>query len=77
MNKCHTVDNSQLFECLISPNRQEIFAGERINFHVGGGVDFDYMMVDEHRGGQTDGVKEERVIEVRRDPNRQVDRLNE
>uniref|UniRef100_A0A0K0DSS5 Ribosomal_L2_C domain-containing protein n=1 Tax=Strongyloides stercoralis TaxID=6248 RepID=A0A0K0DSS5_STRER len=46
--------------------------GRKVNQHIGGGAKFDYFMVDFHRRGPTtpDDVYEERVLEVRRDPNR-------
>ncbi|TKR61988.1 hypothetical protein L596_026011 [Steinernema carpocapsae] len=44
----------------------------KINQHVGGGVKFDYFMVDFHRRGpdHPEETYDERVLEVRRDPNR-------
>ncbi|MFH4973326.1 hypothetical protein AB6A40_000035 [Gnathostoma spinigerum] len=46
--------------------------GRKVNQHIGGGVKFDYFMIDFHRRGpnQPDESYDERVIEVRRDPNR-------
>uniref|UniRef100_A0A0N5A7Z4 Ribosomal_L2_C domain-containing protein n=1 Tax=Syphacia muris TaxID=451379 RepID=A0A0N5A7Z4_9BILA len=46
--------------------------GRKVNQHIGGGVKFDYYMIDFHRRGPTEEGKtyDERVIEVRRDPNR-------
>jgi len=46
--------------------------GRKINEHVGGGVKFDYFMVDMHRRGprSPDETYDERVIEVKKDPNR-------
>uniref|UniRef100_A0A914H975 Ribosomal protein L2 C-terminal domain-containing protein n=1 Tax=Globodera rostochiensis TaxID=31243 RepID=A0A914H975_GLORO len=45
---------------------------KKMNMHVGGGVKFDYFMLDLHPRGPTepDQWYDERVIEVRRDPNR-------
>ncbi|KAF7639337.1 Ribosomal_L2_C domain-containing protein [Meloidogyne graminicola] len=42
------------------------------NIHIGGGVKFDYFMLDLHRRGPTvpNSTYDERVIEVRQDPNR-------
>ncbi|KHJ76728.1 hypothetical protein OESDEN_23652, partial [Oesophagostomum dentatum] len=46
--------------------------GRKVNQHIGGGVKFDYFMIDYHRRGPTEAGKtyDERVLEVRRDPNR-------
>uniref|UniRef100_A0A1I7S3I2 Ribosomal_L2_C domain-containing protein n=1 Tax=Bursaphelenchus xylophilus TaxID=6326 RepID=A0A1I7S3I2_BURXY len=46
--------------------------GRKVNQHIGGGVKFDYFMIDEHRRGPNEPGKtyDERVLEVRRDPNR-------
>uniref|UniRef100_A0A7E4V2C2 Ribosomal_L2_C domain-containing protein n=1 Tax=Panagrellus redivivus TaxID=6233 RepID=A0A7E4V2C2_PANRE len=46
--------------------------GRKVNQHIGGGVKFDYFMVDFHRRGPTDSeaTYDERVLEVRRDANR-------
>jgi len=46
--------------------------GHRESNHVGGGVKFDYFMIDFHRRGPTtpNETYDERVIEVRQDPNR-------
>uniref|UniRef100_A0A0N4ZKV4 Ribosomal_L2_C domain-containing protein n=1 Tax=Parastrongyloides trichosuri TaxID=131310 RepID=A0A0N4ZKV4_PARTI len=46
--------------------------GRKVNQHIGGGTKFDYFMIDFHRRGPTtpDEVYEERILEVRRDPNR-------
>ncbi|VDD86466.1 unnamed protein product [Enterobius vermicularis] len=46
--------------------------GRKVNQHIGGGVKFDYYMIDFHRRGPNEEGKtyDERVIEVRRDPNR-------
>uniref|UniRef100_A0A915PJN9 Ribosomal protein L2 C-terminal domain-containing protein n=1 Tax=Setaria digitata TaxID=48799 RepID=A0A915PJN9_9BILA len=48
--------------------------GRKVNQHIGGGVKFDYFMIDFHRRGpkEPDATYDERVlvIEVRRDPNR-------
>ncbi|KAK6044049.1 Ribosomal Proteins L2, RNA binding domain protein [Cooperia oncophora] len=46
--------------------------GRKINQHIGGGVKFDYYMIDYHSRGPTEPGKtyDERVLEVRRDPNR-------
>ncbi|KHN79848.1 39S ribosomal protein L2, mitochondrial [Toxocara canis] len=46
--------------------------GRKVNQHIGGGVKFDYFVIDYHRRGPTEPGKtyDERVIEVRRDPNR-------
>uniref|UniRef100_A0A0K0G3S3 39S ribosomal protein L2, mitochondrial (inferred by orthology to a human protein) n=1 Tax=Strongyloides venezuelensis TaxID=75913 RepID=A0A0K0G3S3_STRVS len=46
--------------------------GRKVNQHIGGGAKFDYFMIDFHRRGPTTpgDVYEERVLEVRRDPNR-------
>ncbi|CEF65144.1 39S ribosomal protein L2, mitochondrial [Strongyloides ratti] len=46
--------------------------GRKVNQHIGGGTKFDYFMIDFHRRGPTtpNDVYEERVLEVRRDPNR-------
>ncbi|VDL75917.1 unnamed protein product [Nippostrongylus brasiliensis] len=46
--------------------------GRKINQHIGGGVKFDYFMIDYHKKGPTEPGKsyDERVLEVRRDPNR-------
>ncbi|VDM57402.1 unnamed protein product [Angiostrongylus costaricensis] len=46
--------------------------GRKVNQHIGGGVKFDYFMIDFHRRGPTEPGKtyDERVLEVRRDPNR-------
>uniref|UniRef100_A0A9J2P686 Ribosomal protein L2 C-terminal domain-containing protein n=1 Tax=Ascaris lumbricoides TaxID=6252 RepID=A0A9J2P686_ASCLU len=46
--------------------------GRKVNQHIGGGVKFDYFIIDYHRRGPTEPGKtyDERVIEVRRDPNR-------
>ncbi|KAK6751839.1 hypothetical protein RB195_003332 [Necator americanus] len=46
--------------------------GRKVNQHIGGGVKFDYFMVDYHRRGPTEAGEtyDERVLEVRRDPNR-------
>lgn len=48
------------------------YEGRKINQHVGKGVKFDYFIVDMHRRGPTTpgSTYDERVIEVRRDPNR-------
>lgn len=46
--------------------------GRKVNQHIGGGVKFDYFMIDFHRRGPAEPGKtyDERVLEVRRDPNR-------
>ncbi|RCN38159.1 hypothetical protein ANCCAN_15929 [Ancylostoma caninum] len=46
--------------------------GRKVNQHIGGGVKFDYFMIDYHRRGPTEAGQtyDERVLEVRRDPNR-------
>ncbi|GMR46824.1 hypothetical protein PMAYCL1PPCAC_17019, partial [Pristionchus mayeri] len=46
--------------------------GRKVNQHIGGGVKFDFFMVDFHRRGPTEpGVTyDERILEVRRDANR-------
>jgi len=46
--------------------------GHRVNQHVGGGVKFDYFVIDFHRRGPDDpeNTYDEKVLEVRRDPNR-------
>jgi len=46
-------------------------AGHKVNQHIGGGVKFDYFMIDFHRRGPTtpNETYDERVIEVRKDPN--------
>ncbi|XGW27123.1 hypothetical protein V3C99_007602 [Haemonchus contortus] len=46
--------------------------GRKINQHIGGGTKFDYFMIDYHSRGPTEPGKtyDERVLEVRRDPNR-------
>ncbi|VDK86379.1 unnamed protein product [Litomosoides sigmodontis] len=46
--------------------------GRKVNQHIGGGTKFDYFMIDFHRRGPKvpDATYDERVIEVRRDPNR-------
>ncbi|VDK82228.1 unnamed protein product [Onchocerca ochengi] len=46
--------------------------GRKVNQHIGGGYKFDYFMIDFHRRGpkEPDATYDERVIEVRRDPNR-------
>ena len=46
--------------------------GRKVNQHIGGGVKFDYFLIDFHRRGPKEEGKtyDERVIEVRRDPNR-------
>ncbi|KAI1715522.1 ribosomal proteins l2, RNA binding domain-containing protein [Ditylenchus destructor] len=46
--------------------------GRKVNQHIGGGVNFDYFMIDFHRRGPSEEGKtyDERVIEVRRDANR-------
>uniref|UniRef100_A0A1I7UZ36 glucuronosyltransferase n=1 Tax=Caenorhabditis tropicalis TaxID=1561998 RepID=A0A1I7UZ36_9PELO len=46
--------------------------GRKVNQHIGGGVKFDYFMIDFHRRGPTEAgaTYDERVLEVRRDPNR-------
>uniref|UniRef100_A0AC34PWH9 Ribosomal protein L2 C-terminal domain-containing protein n=1 Tax=Panagrolaimus sp. JU765 TaxID=591449 RepID=A0AC34PWH9_9BILA len=46
--------------------------GRKVNQHIGGGVKFDYFMVDFHRRGPNspNETYDERVLEVRRDPNR-------
>ncbi|KAL7071852.1 hypothetical protein ACQ4LE_008518 [Meloidogyne hapla] len=44
----------------------------KYNIHIGGGVKFDYFMIELHRRGPIvpDETYDERVIEVRQDPNR-------
>uniref|UniRef100_A0A0N4U580 Ribosomal_L2_C domain-containing protein n=1 Tax=Dracunculus medinensis TaxID=318479 RepID=A0A0N4U580_DRAME len=46
--------------------------GRKVNQHIGGGVKFDYFIIDYHRRGpiEENQTYDERVIEVRRDPNR-------
>ncbi|KAI6228288.1 Ribosomal Proteins L2, RNA binding domain protein [Aphelenchoides besseyi] len=46
--------------------------GRKVNQHIGGGTKFDYFVVDFHRRGPDEPGKtyDERVLEVRRDPNR-------
>uniref|UniRef100_A0A914PJH4 Ribosomal protein L2 C-terminal domain-containing protein n=1 Tax=Panagrolaimus davidi TaxID=227884 RepID=A0A914PJH4_9BILA len=46
--------------------------GRKVNQHIGGGVKFDYFMIDFHRRGPNspDETYDERVLEIRRDPNR-------
>ncbi|KAF8371206.1 mrpl-2, partial [Pristionchus pacificus] len=46
--------------------------GRKVNQHIGGGVKFDYFMIDFHRRGPTEegATYDERILEVRRDPNR-------
>ncbi|VDM95874.1 unnamed protein product [Thelazia callipaeda] len=46
--------------------------GRKVNQHIGGGVKFDYFMIDFHRRGPKipDATYDERVIEIRRDANR-------
>ncbi|CAO4375593.1 unnamed protein product [Caenorhabditis nigoni] len=46
--------------------------GRKVNQHIGGGVKFDYFMIDFHRRGPTaqGATYDERVLEVRRDANR-------
>lgn len=46
--------------------------GRKVNQHIGGGTKFDYFMIDFHRRGpnEPNTTYDERVIEVRRDPNR-------
>uniref|UniRef100_A0A915EJ08 TIM21-like protein, mitochondrial n=1 Tax=Ditylenchus dipsaci TaxID=166011 RepID=A0A915EJ08_9BILA len=46
--------------------------GHKVNQHIGGGYKFDYFMVDMHRRGpdSPNQTYDERVLEVRRDPNR-------
>ncbi|CAD6198467.1 unnamed protein product [Caenorhabditis auriculariae] len=46
--------------------------GRKVNQHIGGGTKFDYFMIDFHRRGPTEAGEtyDERVLEVRRDPNR-------
>uniref|UniRef100_A0A914VLW8 Ribosomal protein L2 C-terminal domain-containing protein n=1 Tax=Plectus sambesii TaxID=2011161 RepID=A0A914VLW8_9BILA len=46
--------------------------GRKVNQHIGGGVKFDYFMIDNCRRGPSNfgAFYEERVLEVRRDPNR-------
>lgn len=46
--------------------------GRKVNQHIGGGVKFDYFIIDYHRRGPAEEGKtyDERVIEIRRDPNR-------
>lgn len=47
-------------------------SGRKINQHIGGGTKFDYFMIDFHRRGPAapGETYDERVLEVRRDPNR-------
>jgi len=46
--------------------------GRKVNQHIGGGVKFDYFVIDFHRRGPAEPNKtyDERVLEIRRDPNR-------
>jgi len=45
--------------------------GHKVNQHVGGGIKWDYFLVDKFRYGPTDGsFYEEKVLEIRKDPNR-------
>ncbi|CAI4227871.1 unnamed protein product [Auanema sp. JU1783] len=46
--------------------------GRKVNQHIGGGVKFDYFMIDFHRRGPSEpgNSYDERILEVRRDPNR-------
>ncbi|KAH7729564.1 Protein MRPL-2 [Aphelenchoides avenae] len=46
--------------------------GRKVNQHIGGGTKFDYFMIDFHRRGPNahGETYDERIIEVRRDPNR-------
>ncbi|KAI3422654.1 hypothetical protein GPALN_013152 [Globodera pallida] len=43
---------------------------KKMNMDVGGGVKFDYFMLDLHPRGPTEPDQSERVIEARRDPHR-------
>jgi len=45
--------------------------GHKVNQRVGGGIKWDYFVVDKFRYGPTDGsFYEEKVLEIRKDPNR-------
>jgi len=46
------------------------YSGRKMNMRVRRGVAFDYFIVDIHRVGPADGFYEERILEIRRDPNR-------